>query len=89
MSQKDNGGQAIANLTVRDYFAMNAPAQRTDFTEHGAAALVGREMPSGPGEECDEQARIDYQIAKAQFHIDLDVALRLRWADAMLKARKS
>lgn len=76
-------------LTLRDYFAVHAPPQRTDFTDYGAAALVGREMPDYPGDDASEQARADYQIATAQFRIDLDVALRLRWADAMLKARES
>lgn len=76
-------------ISVRDCFAAHAPAQRTDFTAAGAAAVVGREMPDYPGNDASEQARIDHQIATAQFRIDLDVALRLRWADSMLKARKS
>lgn len=78
-----------SGATLRDYFAAHAPAQRTDFTEQAAAAVVGREMPDYPGDDASEQARIDYQIATAQFRIDLDVALRLRWADSMLKARES
>ena len=76
-------------MTLRDYFAAHAPAQRTDFTDYGAAAVVGREMPDYPGDDASEQARIDHQIATAQFRIDLDVALRLRWADSMLKARNA
>lgn len=76
-------------MALRDYFAVHAPAQRTDFTEHAAAAVVGREMPNYPGDDASEQARIDHQIATAQFRVDLDVSLRLRWADSMLKARKS
>lgn len=78
-----------SGMPLRAYFAVHAPVQRTDFTDYGAAAIVGREMPDYPGDEASEQARADYQIATAQFRIDLDVALRLRWADAMLKARES
>lgn len=76
-------------ISVRDYFAVHAPPQRTDFTDYGAAAVVGRQMPDFPGDDASEQARTDYQIATAQFRIDLDVALRLRWADSMLKARNA
>lgn len=76
-------------MTLRDYFAVHAPSQRTDFTDYGAAAVVGRQMPNHPGDDASEQVRIDYQIATMQFRIDLDVALRLRWADSMLKARES
>lgn len=77
----------LSGMTLRAYFAAHAPAQRTDFTDYGAAAIVGREMPGYPtNAEVSEQTRIDYQIATAQFRIDLDVALRLRWADAMIEA---
>lgn len=81
--------QTEGGMSLRDYFAVHAPPQRTDFTDYGAASVVGRDMPNYPGDDASEQARIDYQIETAQFRIDLDVALRLRWADAMLKARGS
>lgn len=76
-------------MTLRDYLATHAPPQQTDLTYYGAAVVVGREAPVYPGDDASEQARADYQIATAQFRIDLDVALRLRWADSFLKARKA
>ena len=44
-------------MTLRDYFAAHAPAQRTDFTDYGAAAVVGaredRVQPVGDGVRVD------------------------------------
>jgi hypothetical protein len=60
-------------MTLRDYFAVHAPAMNQASLEL-AEALVGRKVPDG-------------RLEKELFWLDVDAKQRHLWADAMLRAR--
>jgi hypothetical protein len=99
MEKINDGGLAFPNhpdmqidapgigMTLRDYLAVNAPPQSAVNTG-SAIALVGRNPPEWkPYMQNDKKSEIEYHKQLAKFSIDVDVALRFMWADAMIAAR--
>lgn len=75
-------------MTSREYLAAHAPQQVTDMCSEAAAEIVGRPMPEWkPYMESKKELASKYQLDLAKFRIELDVGLRLIWADAMIAAR--
>lgn len=72
------------------YFAANAPVQDTSLTSGAASAIVGRPMPEWkPYMSSDEAAAVAYKIDQQKFRVELQAALRIAHAEAMVAALKS
>lgn len=83
-------------MTLRDYFATNAPTdevQELNFRHLSRLAqeqLTGMTYPVQPHPyKMHDPALIDFQIAEFEFKCAVNAAIRFKLADAMLKARAS
>lgn len=73
----EQGGDYVPGMSLRDYFAANAPDELLQFNNpEDAAAFVGRELPAYD----DVQANVELSMA-------LLAKARFMYADAMLKER--
>lgn len=91
----DNTQQgAYEGMTLRDYFATNAPTdevQELDFrhlSRTAQEAITGLSYPQKPMDDRDVDGRVAFQIAEFEFKCQVNAAIRFKLADAMLRARK-
>ena len=88
-----NGGSPDDGMTLRDYFATNAPTdevQELNFRHLSRLAqeqLTGLKYPFQPSATASETQNVEYQIAMFEFKCAVNAAIRFKLADAMLKAR--
>jgi hypothetical protein len=90
----DGEGSSLVGMTLRDYFATNAPASEVaelDFRHLSRIAqekLTGLKYPERPAYKEHNPKEIEFQIAEFEFKCAVNAAIRYKLADAMLKARK-
>jgi hypothetical protein len=104
-SPEDTGGPAFPShgsmgevaqqgMTLRDYFATNAPSdevQELQFRHLSRLAqehMTGMKYPERPAYRENDPAQIAWQVAEFEFKCAVNAAIRYKLADAMLKARK-
>lgn len=86
--------EAIGGMSLRDYFATNAPTnevQELEFRHLSRAAqeaITGLSYPQKPMDDRDSAGRVAFQIAEFEFKCQVNAAIRFKLADAMLRARK-
>jgi hypothetical protein len=80
-------------MTLRDYFAVNAPTDEVQelqfrhLSQKAQEKLTGLEYPQKPAYKENDLKVIDFQIAEFEFKCAVNAAIRLKLADAMMKAR--
>ena len=80
-------------MTLRDYFATNAPTDSVQeltyrcLSQLAQEALTGLKYPEEVKYGSAPEAHVAYQIEKLKFLCAVDAAIRFQMADAMLKAR--
>jgi hypothetical protein len=84
----------IDEMTLRDYFATNAPSdevQELNFMHLSRIAqeqITGMTYPEKPTYKPNDFAQIDFQLLEFEFKCAVHAAIRYKLADAMLEARK-
>lgn len=80
-------------LTLRDYFATQAPTDEVQelsfrhLSRNAQEQLTGMKYPQKPDYRQNDPAQIDFQIAEFEFKCAVNAAIRYKLADAMLKVR--
>lgn len=83
-----------AGMTLRDYFATQAPSdevQELQFRHLSRLAqeqLAGMKYPDEPKYQPDYAGQVEWQLAKLEFFCRVNTAIRFMLADAMLRARE-
>lgn len=86
--------EAVGGMTLRDWFAANAPSDEVRELDYNALsrraqeAITGLKHPDRPANEFDTEAMVAFQIEQLEFKCAVNAAIRFKLADAMLKARE-
>jgi hypothetical protein len=87
-------GAGTEGMTLRDYFASNAPTdevQELQFRHLSRLAqeqLTGLKWPIKPA-NLNDLEMVAFQIAEFEFKCAVNAAIRFKLSDAMLKAREA